>query len=382
MTYEEDIADDLVEFLPVDVAERAATALSESDVETLKFLYKQSIPENTLRALRSDLTYLERWHIAAMGQHLAWPASESVILKFIAHHLFNRDEHLKDPAHGMPDEVADRLIEEGACAKRPPHAPSTVRRRISSWKKLHDAKNFDHAFEERAVRVALKTAIKASPRVRKKKSQKPVTVEVLKTALKTLNLNSPRGRRDRALLLVAFGSGGRRRSEVSDLRIEDVSPAIPSVAPGVGRPAPIDVYDISLRRAKRISADDGEVIHVKGRAARALEDWVWILRRIRGEDLEGPLFRRFHRYGVIGDRAIDPGEVNNILKRCLAAAGLDASQYSAHGIRSGFLSEARNRGVPLEEAMRLTKHKSIQTAGEYYDLEDARRSRALTLLGR
>ena len=379
MSYDEDIANELVEFLPLDVAERAATALSDNDVKTLKFLYKESIPANTLRALRSDLTYLERWHMAATGEHLAWPASESVILKFIAHHLFNSEEHLKNPDHGMPDDVADQLIEAGACTKRPPHAPSTVQRRISTWKKLHEVKNCDHVFEERAVRVALRVAIKASPRVKAKKSRNPVTVKVLNAVLKTCDLALPEGRRDRALLLVAFGSGGRRRSELSEFRIEDISPVVPFVKPGQGRPAPIDVYDIKLRRAKRISPNEGEMVHVAGRAARALEDWIWFLRHIRGDDIQGPLFRRFHRYGVIGDSAISPDEINNILKRRLTAAGYDPAEYSAHGLRSGFLIEGRNQGLPLEAVMSHTKHRSPGIAMAYYEEEDARRSPALKI---
>lgn len=43
--------------------------------------------ENTLRALASDLAYLEGWAQAATGAPLPWPAPESLALKYVAHHL-------------------------------------------------------------------------------------------------------------------------------------------------------------------------------------------------------------------------------------------------------------------------------------------------------
>jgi hypothetical protein len=41
------------------------------------------------RALASDVAYLEAWALAATGGPLPWPASESLILKFVAHHLWD-----------------------------------------------------------------------------------------------------------------------------------------------------------------------------------------------------------------------------------------------------------------------------------------------------
>jgi hypothetical protein len=59
---------------------------------------------NTLRALASDLAYLEAWSLAATGWPLPWPASETLVLKFIAHHLWDPAQREADPRHGMPDD--------------------------------------------------------------------------------------------------------------------------------------------------------------------------------------------------------------------------------------------------------------------------------------
>ena len=42
--------------------------------------------------------------------------------------------------------------------------------------------------------------------------------------------------------------------------------------------------------------------------------------------------------------------------RC-AKAGLDPQKFSAHGLRSGYRTEAANRGIPLPEAMQQSQHK-------------------------
>ena len=84
--------------------------------------------ENTLRALASDLAYLESWAMAATDDALPWPASESLALKFVAHHLWDPAKRAVDPLHGMPAGVAARL-HTGVLRSAGPHAPSTVKRR-------------------------------------------------------------------------------------------------------------------------------------------------------------------------------------------------------------------------------------------------------------
>ena len=49
--------------------------LTGDDVETLKQLAREGMGENSLRALASDLAYLEIWADTATGQPLSWPAT-------------------------------------------------------------------------------------------------------------------------------------------------------------------------------------------------------------------------------------------------------------------------------------------------------------------
>src|SRR3546814_6420218 len=73
--------------------------LTEGDLKTLKHLARKGTPENSLRALTSDLAYLEAWCLAATDQVLPWPAPEGLALKFVAHHLYEAAERARDPNH-------------------------------------------------------------------------------------------------------------------------------------------------------------------------------------------------------------------------------------------------------------------------------------------
>ncbi len=76
-----------------------------------------------------------------------------------------------------------------------------------------------------------------------------------------------------------------------------------------------------------------------------------------------------------------PQSVNLIVKRCYLSAGLESSAYFAHGLRSGFLTEAARQGISLPEAMRQSQHRPVQQTANYYDDAERGTSRAAKLLG-
>ncbi|KQQ59625.1 hypothetical protein ASF69_10840 [Rhizobium sp. Leaf311] len=102
---------------------------------------------------------------------------------------------------------------------------------------------------------------------------------------------------------------------------------------------------------------------------------------------------KFHAYGqytfkpenlrqarTVSKRAIDPQSVNAILKQRAEMAGLEPGEFSAHGLRSGYLTEAANRGIPLPEAMEQSRHRSVQQASSYYNNATRRSGRAARML--
>jgi hypothetical protein len=55
--------------------------------------------------------------------------------------------------------------------------------------------------------------------------------------------------------------------------------------------------------------------------------------------------------------------------------------FSAHGLRSGYLTEAANRGIPLPEAIEQSRRRSVQQASSYYNNATRRTGRAVRLIG-
>jgi integrase len=360
--------DALESVLPFDRRDFLAGLLTDDDVATLRHLAKEGIGENSLRALASDLGYLEAWSVAATGQKLPWPAPEALLIKFVAHHLWDPFRRETDPAHGMPADVAAALKSQGLLRSDGPHAPATVRRRLSSWSRPTKWRGLRGNFSAPGLQSAIKLAVRASARPRGRKSKKAVTADVLGALLKACAGEKLVDVRDRALLITAFASGGRRRSEISALRVEqlleeDPVPVDPKDPDGPKLPC----LKIRLGRTKTTQADSDAFVLLVGRPVLILKDWLE-----RATISDGAVFRGIDRWGNLERRALTPQAVNLMLKRRIAEAGLDPTAFSAHGLRSGYLTETARRGIPLSEAMQQSQHRSVQQASNYYN--DAERT--------
>ncbi|MES0057292.1 site-specific integrase [Mesorhizobium sp. M0078] len=360
--------DALDSVLPFDRRDFLAGVFTDDDVATLRHLAKEGIGANSLRALASDLGYLEAWALAATGQPLPWPAPEAFLIKFVAHHLWDFAKRETDPAHGMPEDVAATLKSQGLLRSDGPHAPATVRRRLSSWSTLTKWRGLRGKFNGPGLQSAVKLAVRASARPRGRKSKKAVTADILTALLNTCAGDRLVDVRDRALLITAFASGGRRRSEIASLRVEQIVeeepvPADPKNPDGEKLPC----LSIRLGRTKTTQADSEAFVLLVGRPVTVLQSWLE-----RAGITEGAVFRGIDRWGNLEKRALTPQAVNLILKRRVAEAGFDPAAFSAHGLRSGYLTETARRGIPLPEAMQQSQHRSVQQASNYYN--DAERT--------
>lgn len=364
--------DTIASVLPMERRDELAGLLTDQDVETLKRLVERGMGDNTLRALTSDLAYLEAWGLAATGKSLPWPAPEALLLKFVAHHLWDPEKRAGDPDHGMPADVADNLRAQGFLKSAGPHAPATVRRRLANWSTLTKWRGLDGAFASPPLKSAIRLAVRAVPRKRRRKSAKAVTGDVLTKLLATCSTDSLRDVRDRAILMVAFASGGRRRSEIAALRVEQLTVEPPiEVADG----PPLPSLAIHLGRTKTTTGEQDDVVYLTGRPVEALNAWM-----VAAKIDKGSVFRGIGRWGTVSRRALDPQSINAILKQRAEMAGLEPGEFSAHGLRSGYLTEAANRGIPLPEAMEQSRHRSVQQASSYYNNAARRTGRAARLL--
>ena len=363
--------------MPLAARDRLAETLTLAEIDTLTHLAKTGTGPNSLRALASDLAYLEAWARASTAAPLVWPASETTVLRFIAHHLWDEEERAKNPEHGMPRAVAEFLRAEGRLKSTGPHAPATVRRRLALWSSLHRWRGLEGPFGNPSIRNAL--ASRHSRRRSAAGAQKrlsAITRDILDRLLATCGRGRAVDLRDRALLLARLWLrrtpplGNRAARSRRSRRARAGSPPILRAPNGEKLP----VLAIRLRRTKTSSADAGESVLVVGRPVEALRAWL-AFSKIDA----GPVFRRIDKWGNIGAAALDPQSVNAMIKSRCAVAGLDPGEFSAHGLRSGYLTEAARAGVPLPEAMQQSRHRSVQQAARYYNEGEIARGRAARL---
>ncbi|MCL7999772.1 tyrosine-type recombinase/integrase [Brucella sp. 21LCYQ03] len=364
--------DTIAAILPMNRRDMLAGILTDEDVETLRHLVNEGMGENTLRALTSDLAYLEAWSMAATGSPLPFPAPEALLLKFVAHHLWRPQQREIEPNHGMPTNVEEELRRGGFLRVSGPHAPATVRRRLANWSTLTRWRGLDGAFSSPAVKSAIRLAVRALNRPRTRKSANAITGDILGKLLETCSGEDLTALRDRAMLMVAFASGGRRRSEIAGLRIEQLVKQAP-VTEENGSPLPS--LGIHLGRTKTSGTDHDEIVYLTGRPVDALTRWLEAAKIDNGS-----VFRKIDRWGNVSARALEPSAINAIVKKRAQMAGLAPEEFSAHGLRSGYLTEAANRGIPLPEAMEQSRHRSVQQASDYYNNAKRRSGRASRLL--
>lgn len=325
--------DVLETILPFDRRDQLAELLTDEDVATLKHLAHEKTGDNTLRALACDLGYLEAWCRLLTGAELPWPAPESLLLTFVEHHLWDPVQRRDNPDHGMPEELMRALQLKGLLRSTGPHAPATVRRRLTSWSTLSRSRGVSGAFSEPSLKSALRLAINAGDRQTQRKSNKAVTGYIMTKLVAACAGDRLVDIRDLAILLMAFASGGRRRSEVAGLMMEDLTDGDPAQAvPGDPASALLPCITIRLAQAKALNATRQVVL--EGAPAVALKRW------ITDANIDsGPVFRRIDQWGNLDRRPLTPQSINLILKSRIAKAGLDPQQFSAHGLRSGYLTE-------------------------------------------
>ena len=84
---------------------------------------------------------------------------------------------------------------------------------------------------------------------------------------------------------------------------------------------------IQLGRTKTGEADEAGRVLLVGPPVEALREWLE-----RADIGKGPIFRAIDRWEAVEERALTPQSINLIVKRRCALAGLEAREFSAHGL--------------------------------------------------
>ncbi|KAA0986297.1 tyrosine-type recombinase/integrase [Pseudomonas sp. ANT_J12] len=306
---------------------------------------------NTVRSYRSALAYWSAWLQLRYGHTQgSTPLPAAVALQFVLDHLARP---LDDGGwmHLLPPTIDAALVDAGIKAKPGPLAFSTVSHRLAVLGKWHRINEWDSPCEAPALKTLLREARKAQSRqgvsVRKKSA---MVLEPLQALLATCD-DGVRGVRDRALLLLAWSGGGRRRSEVVGLQMGDV------------RPLDADTWLYALGVTKTDTGGTRREKPLRCPAAHALAAWL-----AAAPATEGPLFRRLYKGGKVGTGVLSGDQVARIVQRRAKLAGLEGN-WAAHSLRSGFVTEAGRQGVPLGEVMAMTEHRSVTSVMGYFEAD-------------
>lgn len=274
---------------------------------------------STLRAYASDLKNFQAW--CARHGLVALPATPEVVGAYLA-------------AAG-----------EG-------YAMQTLRRRVAAIARASGVAGHPLDTKHPAIRETLR-GIGRTHGSRGRRSAALTTSEIRK--LSHVCGSGLADDRDRALMLTAF-AGALRRSELVALDVEHLAWSN-------------DGVKLLLQKSKTDKEGEGaEIMIVFGRhegtcPVRALRCWL-----DAAAITSGPVFRKVNKSGRVEGRRLSEDAVRQILLRRAAQAGVTGTlsePISPHGLRAGFVTTAYRNGVPDEEIMGHTRHRSLTTMRSY-----------------
>ena len=337
-------------------------SLAPQTREAIQELMHEGESANTRNSYQSAMRYWAAWHVLRLGSTMQLPLSVPSVLQFIIDHA------QRQTAAGlqceMPESVDEALVASGYKGKKGPPSHNTLVHRMAVMSKAHQVHALLNPCQDGAVKELMSRTRKAYARRGELPQKKEaLTRDVLEELLGTCD-DSLRGLRDRALLLFAWASGGRRRSEVAGADMRYLRAVSPSEF----------IYTLAHSKTNQSGTDAPENHKpVTGRAAAALMAWL-----AAAQISDGAIFRRIRKGGHVAE-PLTPAAVRNIVKQRCALAGVEGD-FSAHSLRSGFVTEAGRQNVPLPDTMALTGHHSVNTVLGYYRADTALQNRAARLM--
>lgn len=330
--------------------------------EAIKELMYEGESANTRSSYQSAMRYWAAWHVLRLSKPMQLPLSVASVLQFIIDHAERQTS--AGLQSEMPAEVDEALVAAGYKGKKGPPSHNTLVHRMAVMSKAHQVHSLANPCQDGAVKELMSRTRKAYARRGELPQKKEaLTRDVLEELLNTCD-DSLRGVRDRALLLFAWASGGRRRSEVvaADMRYLRV------MSDGEY------IYTLAHSKTNQSGTEAPENNKpVTGRAAEALNAWLEA-----AQITEGSIFRRIRKGGHVAE-ALSPAAVRNIVKQRCEQAGVKGD-FSAHSLRSGFVTEAGRRNIPLSDTMALTGHHSVATVLGYFRADTALNNSAARMM--
>lgn len=248
------------------------------------------------------------------------------------------EEHFGQALPATPQAVIEYIT---ALADRNA-AVSTIEVKLAAVAWMHRTTHHPDPTVYKAVRTVMsgiRRELKTSPT-----KKEPVTLEDLEAMVRSLELETVKGQRDRAMLLVGF-AGAFRRSELVGITVDNVTLTEDKARILVPRSK---TDQEGAGQTKTIPAIGGELGPVN-----ALREWL-----DTANIASGAVFRRLDRWGNVYNDGITSQMVALVVKQAAKEAGLDWRSYSGHSLRSGFITETMDAGASDSDIMQQTGHRT------------------------
>lgn len=275
--------------------------------------------EETARAYASDWRLFEKWCLNEAV--VAIPATPETVARFVRAHI----DHWSS---------------------------ATISRRVAAIASGHRNTDVSDPTKSRVVKAALKGFFRKRG---KRQKQAPGINFDLRSRMIAATPQTLIGRRNRALLAVAYDLGCRR-SELVSIDVED-----------------LEALDdgsclVLLRRSKTDQEGQGQVRLIAKDSCLFVRDW---LREARIST--GALWRAVSPSGGIGGR-LSPGRVSRIWKTMVAEIGERdlATRVSGHSTRVGMAQDMAAAGIDLASIMQAGGWRSPTMVARYTERLDAR----------
>jgi site-specific recombinase XerD len=241
-----------------------------------------------------------------------------------------------------PETVAAYLAANAGTSKA-----STLGRRIAAIRYAHKLAGLALPTDAEGVKATMRGIRRTHGSAKVRKA--PVVAGKMLSMVATAP-NKLAGLRDRALLLIGFG-GALRRSELVALDVADIADTETGLL-------------VTIRGSKTDQERQGVTIAIArgdiACPAKALREW------LDAAGIEtGPIFRAINKAGTVAAERLTDRSVANIVKAYAERAGFDASTFSGHSLRSGFLTSAAAKGASIFKMMDVSRHKSVDTLRGY-----------------
>ena len=239
---------------------------------------------------------------------------------------------------------------------------ATVQRHQAAIAKAHELAGAASPTADPKIKVLLK-GIAREKKTRIKQAA-AFSLASFKRTVKGIDVATPAGLRDRALLLLGF-TGAFRRAELAALNVEDLA---------FDEEGLVIAFDQS--KTNQTGQADEKAIYYSPDVAtcpiRSLQAW---LRASAADRQTGPVFVSLRKNNHLTERRLTDKHINLIVQRYLGP------NFTAHSLRASFVTVAKLNGADDAEIMNQTKHKTSAMIRRYTRLDSVRQHNAGKKLG-